>query len=542
MTSSHPNKRAVLYTRLSNAASAESVSLAGQENDLRRYCETQGWEVVAVLEDDGFSGRRARPKVAQALKMLRQGDAEVLAVWKFDRYSRAGLRAVTELIEVLESTPGALFVAMRDGLRSDDRSWRLTVSIMAELARAEAENTSERVRAHIARSIQDGRFVGRTVPFGYRPAPRDGGGRTLAVDPVEADLVREAAARLLAGESQAAVVRDWQLRGVPTTRSPYRLALIRGEDPENLPAEVEVHGRRTPARGVWSYSALAAILTGAAVRGQIPYRPIKLDESGSPIALPNGQVARGAWDVVRGEDGMPLQAFPAILDYETWNQVRTRVRDPKRPDKQRKPLRRRARLLSGLIRCAVCGGRVWVTTSSGKPIYAAAKLPALCPGPNMRAEAAERAAVEQFLQRAGDWPEFVEAYEPGDPNSDAEIAQLRAELAAVGEAISNPGADVETLAARARRVNERLNELQRAARPATMDWIPTGRTIRSAWEDAASDLDRRAILSSYLEAVTLDVAPSAPGYHPDRIALEWRSDAVERAERDLQRLIREYDG
>ena len=50
--------RAAIYCRLSkdDDQQGESASIANQRDMLETYCEKQGWEVVAVYQDDGYTG------------------------------------------------------------------------------------------------------------------------------------------------------------------------------------------------------------------------------------------------------------------------------------------------------------------------------------------------------------------------------------------------------------------------------------------------------------------------------------------------------
>ena len=50
--------RAAVYCRLSkdDDLQGESASIANQRDMLEKYCGKQGWEVVAVYQDDGFTG------------------------------------------------------------------------------------------------------------------------------------------------------------------------------------------------------------------------------------------------------------------------------------------------------------------------------------------------------------------------------------------------------------------------------------------------------------------------------------------------------
>src|SRR5664279_2652107 len=95
------NGRCVLYLRLSESDEV-STSIARQETDLRQRAEREGWTVVKVLVDEGLSGGKRRDNGDLALGLLDSGQADVLIVWKFDRWSRMGLTAVADLIEVLD--------------------------------------------------------------------------------------------------------------------------------------------------------------------------------------------------------------------------------------------------------------------------------------------------------------------------------------------------------------------------------------------------------------------------------------------------------
>ncbi len=63
--------RAAIYCRLSkdDDLDGESASIANQRDMLESYCEKQGWEVVAVYQDDGYTGlNMERPDLKRMLK------------------------------------------------------------------------------------------------------------------------------------------------------------------------------------------------------------------------------------------------------------------------------------------------------------------------------------------------------------------------------------------------------------------------------------------------------------------------------------------
>src|SRR5690242_17335288 len=110
MTRTKPS-RAVLYLRLSELTDG-STSIVKQRDDLRALAEREGWDVVAEFVDEGISGRKSRVNAYEALSMIRNQRADVLVVWKFDRWSRQGLPALAALIETLDMRDDAVFVAL----------------------------------------------------------------------------------------------------------------------------------------------------------------------------------------------------------------------------------------------------------------------------------------------------------------------------------------------------------------------------------------------------------------------------------------------
>ena len=65
--------RVAIYCRLSkdDDLQGESASIANQRDMLEKYCERQGWEVVSVYQDDGYTGlNMERPDLKRMLKAV----------------------------------------------------------------------------------------------------------------------------------------------------------------------------------------------------------------------------------------------------------------------------------------------------------------------------------------------------------------------------------------------------------------------------------------------------------------------------------------
>lgn len=500
--STYASRRAVAYLRLSEQGDA-STSIARQRRDVEELAAREGWELVAEFVDDGFTGRKQRANALAALGMLREDEADVLIVWKFDRWSRQGLRAVADLVETLDARPDALFVAIQDGLRSSSPAWRIIASVLAEVARMESDNTSTRTKSSQAHLLKVRRFIGKRVPFGYRPSDNpDGPGRVLVLDPFEADLLRELADRFLAGASLTELVRDLDRREVPTAQSEARRARQAGEPIDGLD------------RGEWALASLRMLLRGETLLGRTTH---VVDGKRVPLA---------------DEHGLPVTLWEPVLDVATFTAIRDRLEV--KPGKVGPKRTRAALLLSGVLFCE-CGSKAYVGRTEHAPFYkcsARNSVMATCPAPRLMAAKAEDYVVGEWLKVVGDWPEVVEELVVDRPEDDASLADIELALQEATLALMHDGADGPALLARITHLKERRREL--ADRPAASRLVrrETGRTMAEAWHATPADTPeglraRRDLLLVGLDHVEL-LLPINGVKHAlrpveERLRLRWRA-------------------
>lgn len=480
--------RAILYLRLS-VSKDESTSLARQEKDLRELADREGWAVGEVLTDDGLSGGKRREKADHALEQLRQNKADVIAVWKFDRWSRQGVRAVADLVEALDERESqgrpALFVALRDGLRSDMQTWRMHVSLIAEVGRMERENIASRVASSRAFLRQNRRHTG-IAPFGYRIVPHPSGvGRALDIDPDEAKTVRAAAESVLGGNT------------------PYTTAKMLNEQ-----------GMKPRRADKWSHSAVADLLRRDTLLGYMTHRS-------------KGDSSRTHRPIL-GEDGRPIQAWPPLLTQEEAAQLRAILKpDPNGWGTKARSARRRAsRLLSGLLVCETCGsvmragqGDKLIDGSTTSRYVCGAPIGA-CPGKvSINATLVEEHVTGEFLAVTGHM-EVIEVRETAP--AVAELALVEAQIQETAAALAAPDADVAALVERLTVLRARRTELESAPSETVIEHIATGETFSEAWEkrDVAG---RRRLLEGVLTG-KITVRRTVRGYRgmdPSRLSIPW---------------------
>nr|WP_051809911.1 recombinase family protein [Actinoplanes subtropicus] len=204
--------RAGIYTRISDDRLGEALGVARQERDDRELAARLGWDVARVFTDNDVSassGRR-RPAYEAMIEAIKAGEIDAVVVWDVDRLTRrpAELEVFIDLAErhglQLASVGGDIDLATPQG--------RLTARIKGSVARHEAEQLARRIRAKVGELASTGAIAnGGPRPFGFHRVYSGEGPRRKILrdelDPLEAPIVREAARRVLAGDSMGSVIR-----------------------------------------------------------------------------------------------------------------------------------------------------------------------------------------------------------------------------------------------------------------------------------------------------------------------------------------------
>jgi site-specific DNA recombinase len=214
--------KAVIYTRVSRDRAGTERSVTEQEHACREFCELQGWEVAAVYTDNDISAsrytRKVRPQFEVLMAQLSKYGA--LVTWEASRATRdldvyAKLRKVCREHGVLWAYSGRVY----DLTRGDDA---FSTGLEMLLSERSSDDTSSRIRRTVNAQAVAGKPHGR-VPFGYRRVYDPETGKLLrqVPDETEAPVIREAAARILTGESIYSICRDFEARGVRGISNKY---------------------------------------------------------------------------------------------------------------------------------------------------------------------------------------------------------------------------------------------------------------------------------------------------------------------------------
>jgi site-specific DNA recombinase len=460
--------RAAVYARISSDRDGDHLGVRRQVDDCERLIERKGWEVVERYVDDDVSAYkgRVRPAYRRMLDDVRGGFLDAVVVWDADRLHRQP-KELEEFLDVckeagvtrLASVSGDIDLATHDG--------QFLARILGAVAKKESDDKSRRIR----RKHQEIALAGRPSGGGTRPFGYESDHRTARL--AEAAVIRECAARALAGDSLRSICIDLNNRQVET-----------------------VQGKR------WSPQTLRRMLMSARISGQREH---------------HGEiVAQGDWDAI-------------ISPVET-QRLRAKLGDPDR----RTNRSARRYLLARLLRCGHCEMKLYARPrDDGSRRYVCASGPrGGCGKTTIVADQLELFIVEAVLHRL-DSPELAATLNgrPHDPEGagwQAEIEQAQEQL----DELANMWAEREisrseyltagaTIRKRQETARKRLAALNRTS--VLSEHLGNAAGLRERW--AALTLTRQQqIVAAVLDHVV--VGAGRRGFNkfdPARLAPVWRA-------------------
>ncbi len=470
---------AAIYARQSHGKTA---SITQQIDESRAAAEEEGWPVVTVFQDGSSASRFSTKSRAGWEQLLTDLDARrfgVLVLWESSRGDRR-LSTWAAMLELARDRDVRIYVVTHERLYdlNNARDWKALAEDGTDSA-YESEKTSLRSRRNTAALAKSGRPHGM-VAYGYKRVRQfDDRGRMVdsrdELVEEEAALIRDAARRLLRGESMRSIVKSFNEQGRPS-----------------------------PKGKEWSSTQLRQVMLRDRNAGLRTHRGVV--------------VGKAAWD--------------PIYDQGTHDRVVATLTDPTRLVGQSDKGATRKHLLSGLALCGRCGGPMRATPGTvhrGKtiaPRYQCKGCMKVARKQDLVDELVEGAAVLRLQE-----PDTLRALASGQPERAAELTKLIADAAAQLDRAVDKLADGVWTEAQVDRLNARLLPQIETWRTERAGCAPhdglldlIGEDARSRWDDAPLDMKRVAL--SLLMRVT--VLPAGPGkrFDPDAVVdsgagIEW---------------------
>lgn len=431
-----------------------------QRKDCEALADRKGWTVADVLienETSAFSGK-ARPQYEALTEGIKNRTYDAVIAWHPDRLHRSP-RELEDFIDLIEREGATVATVTAGDYDLSTPDGRLMARIVGSVARKESEDKSRRLRRKHEELAEAGKANGGGRPFGFE-ADR------VTHRPDEAARIREAAARVIGGDSLYAIAQDWTDQGV-----------------------------RTVTGAPWSTTALKAFLTRARVAGKREHRGTLTDAVWAPI-----------------------------LDESTWKRVTAILTDPSR----RQAPRRRYLLTGGLAVCGICGeGLKAAPRHGGARAYACIKERDGCGGVSMLAGPIEEVVTAAVLD-ALDGPALAKAVESSHGEEDTDLSDAVAADEARLEELADLFADGEITRAEWLRTRDRVAARLKEARSVLASSAPnplagiTG-ALTDAWEGLSIDR-RRAVIGSVVDVVKVKPATGPRNrVDLDRVSIVWRA-------------------
>lgn len=296
--------RARIYARYSTDMQ-DYASIADQLRVGRERATREGWTVTGEYTDEGISGSALgnRPGVLKAIRDGEAGVYDVLIVMELGRLARS--EDLPKLIQRLKFR-GVRVIGLQDGFDSSSRTARMQAGMASIMGAEFIEMISRRVHSALEMRAKDGKATG---------------GKAFE-DP---DIVREIFTRFAAGESMKAIASDLNRRNIPSPGAAWK--------------------ERSRPRGRWQVSTLHALLRNERYIGRLIWNRSQWVKDPDTGIRQRRERPQTEWII---------QQCDRLIDDATWARARSRFQV--RTGRGGVP----KFLLSGILECAVCGGKMIV--------------------------------------------------------------------------------------------------------------------------------------------------------------------------------------
>ena len=189
------NYFAAIYIRLSkedikeNGKEDESESIQNQKTLLTKYVNEQGYTLVDIYIDDGFTGTNFnRPAFQRMLKDIEAGKINMVITKDLSRLSRDYI-GTSEYVEKWFPAHGVRYIALTDAIDTAIDSTNNDIApFKAILNDMYAKDLSKKIRTALHTMQSEGKWVGGCPPFGYKVDPEDK--NHLVIDEVEGPIIK----------------------------------------------------------------------------------------------------------------------------------------------------------------------------------------------------------------------------------------------------------------------------------------------------------------------------------------------------------------
>ena len=181
-----------IYVRLSqeDMRAGESLSIENQKLILTKYVKEQGWNLIDIYVDDGYSGTDfERPGVQRLLDDAKEKKINLIICKDLSRFGRNYIE-VGRYVDYIFPSYNIRFIALNDNVdtAAKDSSALDMMPILNLFNEWHCASTSKKIKAVIEANAKAGKYRTTFAPYGY--VKGDDPNHLPVIDPEAAPIVR----------------------------------------------------------------------------------------------------------------------------------------------------------------------------------------------------------------------------------------------------------------------------------------------------------------------------------------------------------------
>lgn len=314
------------YKRVSTAMQIDGYSLDAQRSRMKAYADFNDYEIVGEYEDAGKSGKsiEGRMQFRQMMEDVKSGKDNIsyVLVFKLSRFGRNAADVLSTL-QVMQDF-GVNLICVEDGIDSSKDAGKLMISVLSAVAEIERENIRVQTMEGRIQKAREGKWNGGFAPYGYQ-------------------LVN---GKLEINEEEAVAIRTIYDQYVNTDIGSNGISKY-----------LENHGirkiqRQNGKNPLFDAHLVRLILKNPVYCGKIAYGRRKTEKVHG---------TRNEYHLVEQENFLLVDGLhEAIISEDVWNVAQAKlIAQAKKYEHVNKGKNERTHLLSGIVKCPICGAGMY---------------------------------------------------------------------------------------------------------------------------------------------------------------------------------------
>lgn len=322
-----------LYTRVSTTMQIDGYSLDAQKTKMKAFCDYNEYKIVGEYEDAGKSGKSIEGRVSfnQMMEDIKSGKDGVsyVLVFKLSRFGRNAADVLATL-QVMQDF-GVNLICVEDGIDSSKDAGKLMISVLSAVAEIERENIRVQTMEGRMQKAREGKWNGGFAPYGYSLI--DG---KLVVNEEEAVAIRMIFDQYVNTDLGAnGIAKYLENHGI------HKIARQNGKNP------------------LFDAALIRRIIQNPVYSGKISYGRRRTEKVHG---------TRNEYRQVKKDDYLLVDGLhEALVSEEVWEQAQVKVAaQAKKYEKVNRDKKEKIHLLSGILKCPVCGAGMYGNKSIKK--------------------------------------------------------------------------------------------------------------------------------------------------------------------------------